>query len=266
MPSPRRLRLIILAAVTTTILILFYTSRIDSGKEGLDADFYHKTLHAMDGRDAPPGSGSSGGGQVPVDRDADGDVDADDDAAALELRERLGLAEQKAKEQANGKAGLRPDPPSDVVGVGSSAEGQDKDKDGESGASNKGSGKSDEERVAESTLTSILKKSPVIIFSKTYCPYSKRAKGVLLEKYLITPSPYVVELDEHPLGSHIQDELQEKTGRRTVPNVLINGISIGGSDDIIEMDNGDKLMDKIRELGAKRVEISERLGDGKSSS
>lgn len=72
----------------------------------------------------------------------------------------------------------------------------------------------------------------------------------------------MVELDEHPLGPHIQDELLEKTGRRTVPNILINGVSIGGSDDVVEMDNGDKLMSKIRELGGKRVEISERLGSG----
>lgn len=110
----------------------------------------------------------------------------------------------------------------------------------------------------------VLTSKLVIIFSKTYCPYSKRAKGVLLEKYIITPEPYVVELDVHPLGSHIQDELHEKTGRKTVPNILINGISIGGADDIIDMDNGDKLMDKIRELGAKRVEIAERLGPGGS--
>lgn len=86
-----------------------------------------------------------------------------------------------------------------------------------------------------------------------------RAKGILLEKYVITPDPYVVELDEHPLGKYLQDELLEKTGRRTVPNILINGVSIGGADDIVEMDNGDKLMGKIRELGLKRVEIAERL-------
>lgn len=153
MPSPRRVRLVILAALTTAILILFYSSRIDSGQDDGVSGFYHKTVHAMNGRDTqPPG--------VPQDRDADGDIDADDDQAGIELQERLKDAEQKAKEQAQNKGGLRPDPPSDVVGVGSSAEGQDKDKDGEVGVSNKGAGKSEEEREAESTLTSILKKSP----------------------------------------------------------------------------------------------------------
>lgn len=156
MPSPRRLRLIILAALTTAILLFFYTSSVDSGQDAGAQGFYHKTVHAMNGRDVP----ASSVGQVPADRDADGDIDADDDAVALELQERLKAAEQKAKDQAKDKGGLRPDPPSDVVGVGSSAGGQVKDKAGEAGSSNKASGKSEEEREAESTLTSILKKSP----------------------------------------------------------------------------------------------------------
>lgn len=102
----------------------------------------------------------------------------------------------------------------------------------------------------------------VIIFSKTYCPYSKRAKGLLLEKYSISPDPYVVELDEHPLGPYLQDHLEEKTGRRTVPNVLINGISIGGADDIVDLDNHDKLVEKVLSLGNKHVQIEERFVSG----
>ena len=102
----------------------------------------------------------------------------------------------------------------------------------------------------------------VIIFSKSYCPFSKRAKGLLLEKYAITPEPYVVELDEHPQGQALQDQLLETTGRRTVPNIMINGVSIGGADDIIEMDNADKLVAKIVDLGNKRVEVSERFVKG----
>jgi glutaredoxin len=102
----------------------------------------------------------------------------------------------------------------------------------------------------------------VIIFSKSYCPYSKRAKGILLEKYTITPEPFVVELDEHPLGPHLQDYLLKKTGRRTVPNILVNGVSIGGADDIVSLDNEDKLVAKVRDLGQARVEISERFTPG----
>jgi len=262
------MRLVILAALGITILILFYTSRLDNGQIAGDQtgeSFYQKTMNAMNGRDTShghPGSGDSQkgtqSGTIPADRDGDGDIDADDDETALKMQERLKAAEQKAKEKANEKGGLRPDPPRNVVGVGSSADGQDK-KDADPATSEKEAKKTEEEKEAESTLSSILKKSPVIIFSKTFCPFSKRAKGLLLDKYVITPQPYVVELDEHPMGPYLQDELEEKTGRRTVPNILINGVSIGGSDEIVDLDTKDKLIGKFLDLGNKRVDIAERL-------
>jgi glutaredoxin len=93
----------------------------------------------------------------------------------------------------------------------------------------------------------------VIIFSKSYCPYSKKAKDILLEKYKIVPAPFVVELDLHPHGREIQDELQRSTGRRTVPNVLINGMSIGGGDDVAELDSSGLLIDKVKTIGGKRI-------------
>lgn len=102
----------------------------------------------------------------------------------------------------------------------------------------------------------------VIIFSKTYCPYSKRAKGLLLEKYVIDPPPYVVELDTHPLGSQLQARLGDVTGRKTVPNIMVNGKSIGGSDDIAELDKDKALATKVRALGGKRVDMQERFVQG----
>lgn len=63
----------------------------------------------------------------------------------------------------------------------------------------------------------------------------------------------MVELDEHPLGSRLQDELEKSTGRRTVPNVLINGKSIGGGDDIQALDESGDLIAKVRSMGGKRI-------------
>lgn len=102
----------------------------------------------------------------------------------------------------------------------------------------------------------------VVIFSKSYCPFSKRAKGVLLEKYSISPDPYVVELDKHPLMSYLQDQLEKTTGRRTVPNIIVNGVSIGGADDIVDLDHSNKLVAKIVELGNNKVVVSERFVTG----
>ncbi|KAF4556911.1 Glutaredoxin-like protein 4 [Elsinoe fawcettii] len=106
---------------------------------------------------------------------------------------------------------------------------------------------------AEVALDGILKKSPIIIFSKTFCPYSMKAKRILLQGYKIVPAPYVEELDEHAMGDRLQNALNKMTGRRTVPNILINGKSIGGGDDIQEMDEADTLAKKILSLGGKRI-------------
>ena len=144
---------------------------------------------------------------------------------------------------------------------------------------------------AEAELNAILKRSPIIIFSKSYCPYSRRAKSLLLDTYTIMPSPYVVELDlltsetkesdsgpqkfphpddqaaNIPLGKRLQNLLAENTGRNTVPNIMVNGRSIGGSDDIAELDAKGELVDKIKSLSGKRITtLEKRLGENGSSS
>lgn len=288
-----------LAAAGTFLFIIFYTSGFDSHHDAEmhnHQDFVEKTKNAMDSAAAPPGkpvlNADTGekAGHIPADKDADGDVDDDDRQMASQMQERLKAAEQVAKDKANEKGGMRPDPPSNVIGVGSSQEGQADKKEGKVDKVAGAGGAvveeekplSKEEREAREELNVILKKSPgkldeierirspkltfcaVIIFSKSYCPFSKRAKGLLLEKYSIIPEPHVVELDEHPMGSYLQDQLLEMTGRRTVPNIMVNGVSIGGADDIIDMDNADKLVGKIVDLGSNRVEVSERFIAGGS--
>ncbi|BEI81595.1 hypothetical protein CcaverHIS002_0207550 [Cutaneotrichosporon cavernicola] len=70
----------------------------------------------------------------------------------------------------------------------------------------------------------------VTVFSKTFCPFSKRAKDIL-DEYPIHPDPYIIELDQRDDMSLIQDLLLSLTGRRTVPNVMIHFVSIGGADE-----------------------------------
>lgn len=118
----------------------------------------------------------------------------------------------------------------------------------------------------DTILDGILKKSPIIIFSKSYCPYSKKAKRILLEEYKIVPAPFVHEIDlmeepkssgssahEETIGSRLQSKLFEMTKRRTVPNVLVHGVSIGGGDDIESLHEKGLLADKIIEIGGKRI-------------
>lgn len=65
-----------------------------------------------------------------------------------------------------------------------------------------------------------------------------------------------MELDEHELGPQLQAQLGQMTGRRTVPNILINGKSVGGGDDVQELHDSGKLADKVKSMGGKRMEVS----------
>ncbi|ETW86753.1 glutaredoxin [Heterobasidion irregulare TC 32-1] len=69
----------------------------------------------------------------------------------------------------------------------------------------------------------------VTIFSKSWCPYCKRAKGLFASDYSDVKVK-VIELDERDDGDAIQAALLELTGQRTVPNVFINKKHVGGSD------------------------------------
>jgi glutaredoxin len=80
-----------------------------------------------------------------------------------------------------------------------------------------------------------------------------KAKSILLDKYNIVPSPFVVELDQHPLGPKLQNLLAENTKRRTVPNILISGRTIGGGDEISTLHEEGELVEKIRSLGGKQM-------------
>ncbi|GAB1311332.1 Disulfide oxidoreductase-like protein [Madurella fahalii] len=270
MPSPRRLRVLVYLVLAGVVTLLFFTSQARHAREADTQslqDFYHKTVNAMNkghGAGAGGGGGGAEAGQKIMaghghdhDVDADGDIDEDDVIVAKEMAERLRQAQQQAKDSANAKAPNKPDNPEDIIGVGSSASGQEKGTS--DGSAKKKVLEADDEHEVETELATILKKSPVIIFSKSYCPYSKRAKGILLEKYIIEPTPHVVELDQHPLGPKIQAKLAEMTGRKTVPNVMVYGNSIGGGDEITALDNEKALAAKITSLGGTRIEVAERF-------
>ncbi|KAI0889299.1 glutaredoxin [Annulohypoxylon maeteangense] len=266
MPSARRVRLLMMVALAAVITTLFFTSQMRSTiphDNRTVQDFFGKTMNGLghqqgSGQVVMSGKGTTVDSTV-KDKDGDGSVDEDDEQLAKEMSDRLRAAEQKAKDLANAKAPLKPDAPSEVVGVGSSAGGQKKGSKGSGTGAEGEEAESDEDREVEATLNNILKKSPVVIFSKTYCPFSKRAKGLLLEKYSIDPAPYVVELDEHPLGKQLQAKLGATTGRRTVPNIMINGKSVGGGDDIAELDSRKTLIDKFKSMGGKRLSMKERF-------
>lgn len=81
-------------------------------------------------------------------------------------------------------------------------------------------------------------KNKIIIYSSTHCPYCVRAKALLNKKGL--------EFTEILVDSNdaLREEMIEKSQRRTVPQIFINGQHIGGCDDLYAWDATGEL-DKI---------------------
>jgi thioredoxin reductase (NADPH) len=89
-------------------------------------------------------------------------------------------------------------------------------------------------------IKSLVAKHTVVVFSKPFCPYCRRALEAL--RSVMKESPFVVDLTEMgELGWEIQQTLGNMTGRRTVPNVFIHGESIGGGDETVALYREGKL-------------------------
>ncbi|KAJ3880070.1 thioredoxin-like protein [Lentinula edodes] len=89
---------------------------------------------------------------------------------------------------------------------------------------------------------------PVVVFSKTYCPYSRKAKQ-LLQAYELSPPPKIIEVDLREDAAQLKTVLTRLTRRSTFPNILLRGKSIGGSDDLHALHNANALRDMFQEAG-----------------
>jgi len=92
------------------------------------------------------------------------------------------------------------------------------------------------------------KESPVVVFSKTYCPYSRRAKN-LLATYALNPPPRIIEVDLRDDNELIKALLQRLTHRATFPNIIVNSISIGGSDELHALHSSGQLRGILEKAG-----------------
>ncbi|KAG0083334.1 hypothetical protein BGZ93_001902 [Podila epicladia] len=77
--------------------------------------------------------------------------------------------------------------------------------------------------------------NPVMIFSKSYCPYCLRVKDLFEDMHV---KYQALELDEHDLGDEIQS---------TVPNVYIKGNHVGGSDATHAAQSSGKLQELLNQ-------------------
>ena len=82
----------------------------------------------------------------------------------------------------------------------------------------------------EDDIKDTISKNKVVMYSKSYCPFCNQCKG-LFEQKGIYDGAEIIELDLVEGGAEIQEALLSITGQRTVPNVFIGGVHLGGNDD-----------------------------------
>ena len=76
------------------------------------------------------------------------------------------------------------------------------------------------------------------IYTKDYCPFCARAKHLLTTKG--------VSFTEYDITHDVegQQEMIERSQRRTVPQIFINGYHVGGNDDLVAANQSGEL-DKL---------------------
>ena len=76
----------------------------------------------------------------------------------------------------------------------------------------------------------------VLMYATAVCPYCVRAEQLLRRKGITDIEKVRVDLD--PVR---RDEMMEKTGRRTVPQIFIGEQHVGGCDDLYDLDRAGQL-------------------------
>ena len=76
----------------------------------------------------------------------------------------------------------------------------------------------------------------VKMYSTAVCPFCIRAKQLLKDRGVQDIDEIRVDLDP---GARVR--MTEVTGRRTVPQIFIGGIHVGGCDDLFELEDDGKL-------------------------
>lgn len=106
--------------------------------------------------------------------------------------------------------------------------------------------------VSADCVRSIVGAYPVVVFSKPWCPFCRKAMEALSRAGLSEQSDklLVIDLSKHSNSQDIQSTLQKMTGRRTVPNVFVGGKSIGGGDETHAFQQSGKLVPMLVEAGA----------------
>ena len=77
----------------------------------------------------------------------------------------------------------------------------------------------------------------VVMYATGFCPYCQRAEMLLKQRGVENIDKVRIDVDRTK-----RDEMIERTGRRTVPQIYIGDTHVGGSDDLAALDRAGKLL------------------------
>ena len=80
----------------------------------------------------------------------------------------------------------------------------------------------------------------ITLYVTGWCPYCDRAKGLLSGKKLVFQE---INVDD---DAKFREEMVERSGRRTVPQIFIGDTHVGGCDDLIALEGSGELDRLIR--------------------
>jgi glutaredoxin 3 len=75
----------------------------------------------------------------------------------------------------------------------------------------------------------------VVMYTTSWCPYCERARRLLSRKNVAFTE---IDVESAPAK---RAEMQQKSGRRTVPQIFIGDTHVGGSDDLHALEDAGKL-------------------------
>ncbi len=78
--------------------------------------------------------------------------------------------------------------------------------------------------------------SKVLMYSTAVCPFCVRAEQLLTRKGVTDIEKVRVDLQPER-----RDEMMQRTGRRTVPQIYIGDTHVGGCDELYELEHQGKL-------------------------
>jgi glutaredoxin 3 len=77
---------------------------------------------------------------------------------------------------------------------------------------------------------------PITMYTTGVCPYCQMAKALLKQKGVADINE--IRIDTNP---QVREQMMQRTGRRTVPQIYIGEVHVGGFDDLNALNQAGKL-------------------------